>query len=329
MTAEVRAPEEEEIQCLTGDDIIEDDMLDMAQLLVAGGDPPPTGTWSGPFGFFRCVGYVFFALNIFAIGATAYSGYSQDWFGMSMNFFLIISSFIAAVSSYCHEGLANEVSVYARTNDELTAQSESLALQIKEMETVKLKYQSLLDDLQGDDTLLKDLVQSLHRVVLMKNLQTLLSSFMRVDGTNTQSFDSKEVDTFFNSTWAVLREAAGLGSDSHVHHDRVDAFPLNQLYREALNAGSGKCLDRDDVKLLVYACSISGDPDRPHTSKALLWLVLFCFNPDVYMNGLVQSLISMRERDEEQIRMLVSSIKDKHRGAFKYSEDEDCLRFRL
>jgi hypothetical protein len=286
------------------------------------------------------VGYAFFCLNLFAIFATIFSGYSKDWYGMSMNFILIISSLIAAISSYCHEGLSNEVSVFARQNDEFASLNETLGNQLKDMENVKVKYQHVLDDLQGDETLLKDLVASLHRIVLMKNLQTIFRAFMDADENKDQHIGPKEADMFFSNTWAVLRYAAGdldrvaRDSDSAYANSARGAFPLQQLYEEAMNAEGGKncSLDRDDVKLLIYACSLSGDIDKPHASKALLWLVLFCFNPDVYADGFAESLIvallgtSPMEKDEENMRSLVQTIKRNHAGAFKYSQDEDCKK---
>lgn len=304
---------------------------DMGTEVIASGYGPSVNSRVDiRFGFFRCMSYVFFLLHIYAILATIYNGYAKDWYTMSMNFILLVSSFLVAMSSYCHETLSHEVSIFARQNDELAAENESLSSQMKGMEGVKQKYEDILGDLQGDEGTLKELVDSLHRSVLMKNLHVLFSAVAEADLSGDQTIHTKETEVFFSKTWSVLRHVAGIQNGVCEEAESDAAFPLRKLYDEAANAGDGQRLDKDDVKLLVYACGLSGDSDRPDASRALLWMVLFFFNPDIYAQGLTESLIAAilgagaKEQDQAQMRLLVQTIKESHVGAFKYSDDERC-----
>jgi len=335
------------LKVLTEDGMVKDEALDMAQNLIpCCGAPPPLGAWYGPFGFFRWMGYVFFCLHIWAIFATIYAGAQQDWYPFTVNIFLVFSALIAAISSYCHEGLSNEVLVFAKHNDEFAAQNETLSAQVKDLQAVRNKYEGLLEDLQGDETTLKDLVESLHRVVLMKNLETIFRAFLEADSNNTASIGPKEADMFFSNTWQVLKYASGDFSSSEYMSSGAEnksqdaaqcrAFPLGTLYKEAVNAipnlgNDFNGLDTSDVKLLVYAVGLSGDPEKPFASRALLWMVLFCFNPEVYADGLTESLIncilgaSDGDAAEEKLRESIKEIRNDHPAAFKYSSDRRCV----
>lgn len=334
-------------QVFTDDGMFKDEALDMAQNLIpCCSAPPPLGAWYGPFGFFRWMGYVFFCLHIWAMFATVYAGAQQDWYPFVVNIFLLISALIAAISSYCHEGLSNEVLVFAKHSDEFAAQNETLSAQVKDLQGVRKKYEGLLEDLQGDETMLKDLVESLHRVVLMKNLETIFQAFIEADSNDSASIGPKEAEMFFSNTWQVLKYASGdfLSSEcmsSGAENRSQDAaqcraFPLETLYKEAVNAipNPGKNfngLDTNDVKLLVYAVGLSGDPEKPFASRALLWMVLFCFNPEAYADRLTESLIncilgaSAGDSAEEKLRESIKDIRNDHSEAFKYSSDPRCV----
>lgn len=284
------------------------------------------------FGFFRWMGYAFFCLHVFAILATIYSGYSQDWYGMSMNVVLIVSSFVAGVCAYCHEGLSSEVMVFSKQNHEFAARNDVLRGQLKDMEGVEQKYNSILDDLQGDAPLLKELAESLHKVALMNNLQILFQAFRKAAAGGDRVVGAAKVDLFFTETWEVLQHASGdsgqFGASEHAW-----CFPLKLLYDAALSAKADVSFDKHDLKLLVYACSISGDPSRPQATHALLWLILFSFSPEVHAHRFTQSVIvaltgtNAAEEDMQRIRRLIFDITCRHPGAFKYSRDKDCTEF--
>merc|ERR1712178_8523 len=255
-----------------------------------------------------------------------------------MNIFLIVSALITAISSYCYEGLSNEVALFAKNNDDFATQNEILNSQIKDMEGVRKKYESLLEDFQGDETMLKDLVDLLHRVVLMKNVETVFQAFIEADTNRCGAIGPKEAEVFFSNAWQVLEYASGdfTGAAKTSASSQHPVFPLRTLHHEAVNrvmkpGQSLPELTTDDVKLLAFAVGLSGDPGRPFASRALLWMVLFSFNPDAYADQLTESLIqcvvgtTFQDAREEAMRKRVRDIRNAHAAAFKFSSEPRCI----
>lgn len=294
--------------------VVKEIAMDLGQNLVpCCGAPPPAGSWYGPFGFFRMMGGVFMLLALFAIFATIHSATQKDWVGVLMNIVLIVAAFISAISAYCHEGLSNEVGVFARQNDEFANENGNMSEQLNDLDRVAKQYERVLEELQGDEKQLDELVEALHRIVLMKSLGTIFNSYMDADINRDEDLKAAEVDTFFSNIWEVLKFVSG-------------DFPLDMLYQEAV-AADAISIDKNDVKHLIYACSCYGDPKKPGATRAFLWLVLFSFDPDLYADQTATHLITAilgsdaSDAEMEVIRDQVNTIADAYDDAFKLTHD--------
>lgn len=274
----------------------------------------PPGGWYGPFGFLRMVAYAFVGIAFLGACFFLYGvlGIEEDGFS-PVNIFtralLVPAALLAAAAAYSHEGLANQVTLVSKRNDEYSKMNDDFESQLRDLEGVATKLDNLVASGQANLEKLTMVIDGIERISDLSKVNTIVRSFtdaeMREFLAAAQSADGESKAPSRRLSNVAELKAFLEGCVSVLKHN-IPSFDMKSFRRFGLRGGVGLTI----VSIMVAACNTENQPEQ-HCLVELLFFIL-----DPHGEG----------RKEKVSKHLVKHLKDHRRFGSKAAIDSELDR---
>lgn len=228
-------------------------------------DKGPPGGWYGPFGFLRLVAYFFVGVafvGLFLLGAAFFN---MTVISLLTRILLIPAALLAAAAAYSHEGLANQVSVVAKRNNEYSSLDDEFESQLKDLEDVASKLDDMVKSGQANLEKLTEVLEGIERVSDLTKVNTLV-----------RSFTDAEMREFMATGTAVTKRLSNVselkafleGCIAVLKHN-IPSFDLKAFRRFGLRGGVGMTI----VSFMVAAVNTENQEEQ-HCMVEMLFFIL-------------------------------------------------------
>eukprot|EP00927_Polykrikos_kofoidii_P049157 TRINITY_DN43276_c0_g1_i1.p1 TRINITY_DN43276_c0_g1~~TRINITY_DN43276_c0_g1_i1.p1 ORF type:complete len:326 (-),score=68.86 TRINITY_DN43276_c0_g1_i1:158-1135(-) len=251
----------------------------------------PPGGWYGPFGCFRISAFIFLIIAFVGAVFVILCLVGLDFWGVMTSLILIVAALMSVFASLSHEGIAKQASELGNQNKIFADKNERFAKQIEALGGVETRLTNVQNTMSMDLDQLEDTLDVIHNLTCVRELNSMLRCFTDADsvgGNKDRVLQGREVQDFFASSDAILRQAS-------------PDFDFDLMKKESLEHG----FTIDSLRLLVSAV-ITSSQKNPAKSHAMLDLAMMSVDPENYAENAVASLkIALKPKTESAIRSLL------------------------